>query len=251
MPVSAPEVFWNGVIHAGLGWSRFTGRAGDNRPHAHHAFQVLIANSPCPVWVDTDGWVHAAGMIISPNVAHQLAPTNEAVTLYFVDPETRFSNELRERFQTRMTLLSSQEIAEIQRGLLTLPPSLLSGEWVVSVLTGTVRREPPRSSDVLVATVIEALPSPVPKEVTAATMGASAGLSTSRFQHRFRAYTGMAVRPYLRWRRLLEAIAGILGGESISRVAQDAGFADAAHLTRTLKRHFGVTPKTLARLSGS
>ncbi|MAL03739.1 MAG: AraC family transcriptional regulator, partial [Arenimonas sp.] len=28
----------------------------------------------------------------------------------------------------------------------------------------------------------------------------------------------------------------------LTRAAQDAGFADAAHLTRTMQRHFGVAP---------
>jgi AraC-like DNA-binding protein len=53
---------------------------------------------------------------------------------------------------------------------------------------------------------------------------------------------GMPLLPYLRWLRLRQALTVAATGESLARAAQDAGFADAAHLTRTMQRHFGVAP---------
>ncbi|MCH2558653.1 MAG: helix-turn-helix domain-containing protein [Alcanivorax sp.] len=45
-------------------------------------------------------------------------------------------------------------------------------------------------------------------------------------------------------RRAVELIAQ---GVPLSMVAHDVGFSDAAHLTRTLKQFFGLTPSFLAR----
>ena len=73
-------------------------------------------------------------------------------------------------------------------------------------------------------------------------MAAEAALSPSRFAHVFRAETGMPVRPYLRWLRLALALRAASEGGSLTEAAHRAGFADAAHLSRTMRRHFGVSP---------
>jgi AraC-like DNA-binding protein len=57
----------------------------------------------------------------------------------------------------------------------------------------------------------------------------------------------MAVRPYLRWLRLARALQAAARGLSLTDAAHEAGFADAAHFTRTMRRHFGVTPGSMLR----
>jgi len=55
----------------------------------------------------------------------------------------------------------------------------------------------------------------------------------------------MALRPYILWRRFLRVCELLAGGESLSTAAHRAGFADAAHLTRTSRRMFGFPPSAL------
>jgi AraC-like DNA-binding protein len=38
-----------------------------------------------------------------------------------------------------------------------------------------------------------------------------------------------------------------MGGQSWTAAAQEAGFADSAHLSRTCRRMFGIAPVTLIR----
>ena len=45
-------------------------------------------------------------------------------------------------------------------------------------------------------------------------------------------------------RRAVELIAQ---GECLAAVAYDVGFADSAHLTRTIKQFFGLTPSYVAK----
>ena len=54
-----------------------------------------------------------------------------------------------------------------------------------------------------------------------------------------------SLRPYVRWRRVLRAWEIVLRGESLSTAAHEAGFADAAHLSRTSNRMFGFPPSAL------
>jgi AraC family transcriptional regulator len=81
--------------------------------------------------------------------------------------------------------------------------------------------------------------------LTLQVIAGEAFLSPSRFRHLFVAETGTALRPYLLWRRFLRAWELIRAGEPISVAAHDAGFADAAHLTRTSNRMFGFAPSAL------
>jgi AraC-like DNA-binding protein len=70
-------------------------------------------------------------------------------------------------------------------------------------------------------------------------------LSPSRFRHLFVEQTGMALRPYILWRRFLRVWDLVAAGESLSTAAHVAGFADAAHLTRTSRRMFGFPPSAM------
>ena len=47
--------------------------------------------------------------------------------------------------------------------------------------------------------------------------------------------------------RARRAVARLRGGVSIADVAQDAGYFDQAHLTRSLKRFIGQTPMQIVR----
>jgi AraC-like DNA-binding protein len=55
----------------------------------------------------------------------------------------------------------------------------------------------------------------------------------------------MALRPYTLWRRFLRVWELLMAGESLSSAAHAAGFADAAHLTRTSRRMFGFPPSAM------
>jgi AraC-like DNA-binding protein len=55
----------------------------------------------------------------------------------------------------------------------------------------------------------------------------------------------MPLRTYLLWRRLLHVWTLTMQGETLSRAAHSAGFADSAHLTRTARTMFGLPPSAL------
>src|SRR5438094_7208957 len=73
-----------------------------------------------------------------------------------------------------------------------------------------------------------------------------AGYSPYHFAHQFRAYTGTSVHRYLADMRLAAALRRIESGESsLATVAADLGFAHHSHLTATLRRRLGITPRAL------
>jgi AraC-like DNA-binding protein len=92
-----------------------------------------------------------------------------------------------------------------------------------------------------IAWVRERLDSPVSLNQAAAV----AHLSPSRFRHLFVAQTGVSFRAYLLWARVETAVGAAMSGQSWTAAAQEAGFADSAHLSRTCRRMFGFAPATL------
>jgi AraC-like DNA-binding protein len=105
--------------------------------------------------------------------------------------------------------------------------------------------EPAVVSDERILRAISYIRSHLDAPLTLDTVAAEAFLSPSRFRHLFVEQTGMALRPYILWRRFLRVWDLLAEGESLSTAAHRAGFADAAHLTRTSRRMFGFPPSAL------
>ncbi len=234
----------------GLGWGWFHGIAGDNHPHAHHALQILIAESSQLLWTSEHGWSSYTGVMIGADVRHQLAPTHEAVSLIYVEVDSDIGQALSERIQGCVSRLTEDEVCQ---ALCKLGDAAASGpdEWLVPVLKGFPQTRPSQPRDKRISEIVASLPTPLPERIVAAALAKQTGLSLSRFQHRFRAHTGMAFRPYLRWRRLLTAMGAMMQGAAITEAALTAGFSDAAHFTRTVRRHFGIAPSALSAISGA
>ena len=142
-----------------------------------------------------------------------------------------------ERFAARKPArLSFTEAAAVPRRIDVQIKAILGGAAVparrtvhprVKKLLGLLRTLPPESD-----TSLEAL-------------AAAVSLSPGRLMHTFTESIGLPLRPYLQWLKLQRAAAAIVGGMPFSQAAHAAGFADAAHMTRTFKRVMGTTPKAL------
>jgi AraC-like DNA-binding protein len=76
-------------------------------------------------------------------------------------------------------------------------------------------------------------------------LAASVGLSPGRLMHAFTASLGIPLRPYVAWLKLQRAAAAIATGAPLAEAANSSGFADAAHMSRTFRRMFGVPPSAL------
>lgn len=234
---------WEGRVRMGLGWGEFVGVTGDNAPHRHYAVQVLLSERPQPLWTAVSDSQRVCGAVIGPTLAHQLGSNGHPVHLLYVEPYSDAGRCLMAGLVDGLRVLTP-EVCEAARQAMTAGQSPLLG--LVELLapsTETVRSE---RIDHAIEAWIAALPPTLPERLTAAVCARQLGLSSSRFLHRFRAHTGLPLRPYLRWRRLLDALSLVMQGASLTEAAHAAGFADSAHFTRTFRRHFGLAPRALA-----
>ena len=227
----------------GLGWGEFVGVTGDNAPHSHHAVQVLLSDTPQPLWTAAAHWQDVCGAVIGPELAHQLGSNGQPVRLLYVEPHSDAGRRLLASVANGLRSLKPQECWFALKAVAeSVSPDLALADALTAVTADGTRV----AGDVDIEAWISALPAALPERITAAACARQLNLSSSRFQHRFRAHTGLPLRPYLRWRQLLVALREAMQGRTLTEAAHAAGFADAAHFTRSFRRHFGLAPRALA-----
>lgn len=87
----------------------------------------------------------------------------------------------------------------------------------------------------------------LPLTSTVAELAEEVGLSADRLSHLFSDKLGIPIKSYILWARMRRAVDLIARGVPLSAVAYDVGFSDSAHLTRTIRHFFGLTPSFLAK----
>jgi len=215
--------------------------------HRHHCVQLVMAlqgvlrvrRGPA------DEWKSCGAALVRPDAFHEVDARDGAVLIGFVDAESELGAALRERMRRDIVPLGARQVA---RWRAALKPPLSEAQverWVKSQLLHrrhTVRIHP--SVDRVLRYLRESLP--VAEDFSLGKLAEVSGLSRSRLMHVFTESVGVPIRPYVLWLRLQRAACDLMAGGSITAAAQNAGFSDAAHLTRTFRRMLGTTPSDLA-----
>ena len=221
------------------GLALFVGQSGDNRMHRHLAHQLCVAlRGSATVELPGGMRTSAPGLCLPAGQWHRLMP-GSGVQLW-LDPTTALARHLLAGKSPEVTALPARQVRALRALALGDAPAALA-QWVAEQ-GGATPAPDPRLSQVL-AHVQQALAEggrSVRDE-----LALQAGLSPGRFSHWFAAQTGMPLRSYQKWLRLLAAVERVLGGEALAQAAVGAGFSDQAHFSRTLMQWLGV-PASLA-----
>lgn len=224
------------------GWALHTGRRAPQTLHAHHVYQVSIGLERA-VELGDDA---APGWIIAPDVPHLIASEGPVVSLY-VDPRAAIASALQVRLDgASVAPLTATEHAGLVK-VLARPVEKASAHSVLLDLLSVLgaAEAPARRPDVRVRRLLDRLAVDPSAHVSADELAGAARLSRSRSRHLFREQVGMPIRTYRLWLRLRAAVQLIAAGRSLTEAAHQAGFSDAAHLTRTCRRMFGLAPSEL------
>ena len=231
------------------------GRARDIVPmHAHYAIQVAFGSQPGIRFrsSEREEWTEYGGAIIPSRQPHTMDATVVPFNVVmFIEPETREGRALSEIYlHDGIAPLPDEKLADVVPQLFgawqdrrTAGAVTEAARQVVHALTGGV--EPAVVSDQRILRAISYIKSHLDSELTLEEVASEAYLSPSRFRHLFVEETGMALRPYILWRRFVRVWELLTEGASLSTAAHRAGFADAAHLSRTSRRMFGFPPSAL------
>lgn len=222
--------------------------------HAHYAIQLAfgaefgIRFRP----TDRDPWTDYDGVIIPSRQPHAMdATTVTANAVLFVEPETREGRALSELYSPNgITPLPNDQVRKAAQLLFRVwreerTPVAVGDAARRVILELTHGVEPTVTSDERILRATAYIQRHLSESLTLEQIAAEVFLSPSRFRHLFVEQTGMALRPYILWRRFLRVWELLMNGEPLSSAAHSAGFADAAHLTRTSRRMFGFPPSAM------
>jgi len=237
------------------GASLWIGReAGRVEAHAHHAIQIALAmDAPFLMRHGATDWREHHGAIVMPDRVHQFDGCSGAVAQIFVEPETTNGRALLQRYGS--AAIAGLAPDTVQVIVSPLRAAYAAGradaalvalaQQAIAALTGPVPAS--NSVDPRITSVIAWLRQRLDSPVSLSGAADVAHWSPSRFRHLFVAQTGVSFRAYLLWARVETAVGAAMNGQSWTAAAQDAGFADSAHLSRTCRRMFGIAPVTLIR----
>lgn len=117
---------------------------------------------------------------------------------------------------------------------------------MVLVTCGT-RRARPTPLDARVARVLHVLREEAGQgQVPLRNLATQVCLSPDRLTHLFREQTGLSIKRYLLWAKIRRTVPRIAAGLPLTDSALAGGFTDAAHMSRTFQRYFGLPPSFLA-----
>ncbi len=229
---------------------RNVGRAG---LHAHYAIQVTLAlDGDFLIRVaNGDEWQRSRGAVVQSDVRHEFDGCGSTLCVIFVEPEGLHGRALRARY--RAPLSTDLHLDDAREAIDTLAAAfaqrssdahlLQSARAVLDRLTAA--HEAVTSPDARVTAAMQWIRDHLSTDISLEDAAARVHLSPSRFRHLFVAQTGISFRAYLRWARVESAVGAAFTGKTWTEAAQDAGFADSAHLSRTCRRMFGMSPNML------
>ena len=231
------------------------GRGGGIVPvHAHYAHQIAFGSISGIRFrgSESEEWTEYPGAIIPSRQPHSMDVRHVQPNLVlFVEPETRQGRAIAERwlgggiasFPWEIVEAFGTPIFDAWQGERSNPAMVEAAKRLVHELAGGV--EPSVVSDERILRAVAHIKAHVDQPLTLEEVAAVAFLSHSRFRHLFVEQTGLAFSPYVLWRRFLKVWELLSNGATLSTAAHGAGFADAAHLSRTSKQMFGFPPSLM------
>ncbi|MGK5031131.1 helix-turn-helix domain-containing protein [Janthinobacterium sp. MDT1-19] len=207
---------WQGTLWLAPDFAILHGAVGATDSHAHYAHQLMLSTGG-PFTAELDGIVHTAQHLLVESLRPHaiLAAPAPMLTIY----------------------------AEPQRlgGRALLAAAGSAGAASLDSLAAALQAQPREIlADARVQRALDQVDALLSGKVSAAAVAEAAHLSLSQLERLFNAQLGLPVRRLVLWRRLRLAIRCILLGSTLTEAAHGAGFADAAHFSRTMRSLFGV-----------
>jgi AraC-like DNA-binding protein len=239
-------IFW-------AGGSLWIGRAlAPTEVHAHHAIQIGIGLSDRLQFrprADAT-WDSYAATFIPPGVSHAFQAPGKIVANLFCEPESALGRALMARFgASDLTDLAATDVASHAKALRSAfeagAPDEDLEQAALDSLYALSESRPVQPVDQRILRAADFIGRRLADALTLDETAQHVGLSAGRFRHLFVKETGIPFRAYLLWTRLNRALELGFGGTSWTEAAHATHFADSAHLSRTTRRMYGLSPTSI------
>jgi len=216
-------------------------------PHSHHCVQLVMALAgSLRIRRDAEQrWRRGGAAWIRPDAPHQVDAREGPVLIAFIEAESELGAALLETIRGDIAVVNPNDVARWRAAIGPAPTKIVVEQWLREYLLHNRR---PVTLDPRIRRVMTHIRSHLGagEDLSLKTLADVATMSPSRLMHTFTSALGVPIRPYVRWLRIQRAACDLMKGATTTRAAYQAGFADAAHMTRTFRDMLGTTPTDLS-----
>lgn len=249
MNVSATSSLHRPLLYKGEYLVLSIGPSNQLQPHSHGAAELRVSlDSLISCRVGDHQETAADSILIPPGVRHQNRCADPVSAVLYLDAESQDYERLAARMTSEGAIFIG--LPNITQARLAVREIIRSVPSLEACLAG-IRRDilgapqTTRTIDPRVSSVLHRLKERPADRSAVRDLASSVNLSEDRLHHLFTTEVGIPIHRFRLWMRLKHASDIHLSGNTLTAAAHDAGFADAAHLTRTFVRMFGAPPSKL------
>lgn len=231
------------------GYALFELKVAETKQHSHYAIQVILGiEQDIKVRSTTGTWIGARGAIISSNEPHQIDSLGANAIIFYIDPNTKVGRLYKKK--KKITIIPKKEVQLLLNKILRINLELDVARSLFQIACKCLEVDEEIGSsfkplDERITKIIKIIHSTGGLSEPCSHYASLAALSIGRFQHLFKEEIGLPFRRYLLWIRLTMAITYLNEKKDLTYASHQSGFSDSAHLTRTFKSMFGVTPSSI------
>lgn len=239
---------WGGTLLVAPGQALYAGPAGDTRLHCHHALQLAVGlQGPFEAQLGrNEAPASCGGLLVASSAEHRIDGRGLRLGIYYVDGSSTEARVLSPYLEGQAARTLDREVPDLrvilQAALAQRSPSALRvlRAPLAAVLGCASSTVPEGDRAVLAAEAL--LEEHLQGQLPVRELARRVGLRQRELSARFREETGLTIRRYVLWLRLKAAVSSLAERRTLTEAAHAAGFADAAHLSRTFGEMFGVPP---------
>lgn len=235
------------------GSALYLGQGRDSSIHQHNLIQIGVSfTDPFAIALPDTPEAAYQSFIVAPNTLHRILSANRTTLFAWTEPESFAGHHLLAYLDTQKTNLCPLPhhlTTQLSWPVLESIASCQEATIMFQHLMQEIMPGPPVTAvyDERIQQIIALLKQKeFIRDIAAISQLANTvHLSPSRLRHLFKQQIGLSLQQYLLWQRLLHAMQAGAAGMSLTEAAHSAGFADSAHLSRTFRRTFGLTPSEI------
>jgi AraC-like DNA-binding protein len=214
--------------------------------HRHHVLEVFISLDEALGLSDGSRTWRAKTIVVEADVPHKIKDA-ECCLVLMVESESAVGRRLRAVWlrgrhaaviPDKLLAGFRREYRGLRRRDCGAGEAVSIGSRIIRALAGEIDA-PPARVDPRIEQTRSLLDLPSERDISVRELSARVNLSAGRLTHLFSDRIGVSIRYYRLWRRMRDALGLIAADRNFTDAAHAAGFADAAHLSRTFRRMFG------------
>jgi AraC-like DNA-binding protein len=226
-----------------------------SRPCQRPTVTLLLSTNDTPFQLQLPGLasVSAKAAIVAPNQERRLHADGCDLLSINIEPGHRYYLPMRQRLRfSRLSILDDryfhgvrEESRFVYEGSSNASETISAIDAVLGAAEGKV--DGGAVSDARIVEVLERVHATLPDKLPLAVLAKSVKLSPGRLSHLFSDTVGASLQAYISWHRYRLALKKLSHSDTLTSLASECGFADAAHMSRTFVGFFGLPPITTLR----